>query len=86
MEVLDYVLDDIFGEAVEEKSKFVIDTAIALFNEYKVKYGTIDQEGRSGQSTNGGSSVASNPAIPSARARYIKRRSILGEETQSELE
>ena len=57
-----------------------------MFNEYKAKYETIDQEGMSGQSTNEGLSVASNPAIPTARARYIKRRSILGDETQSELE
>jgi len=27
LEVLGYILDDIFGEGVEEKSKFVIDTA-----------------------------------------------------------
>ena len=86
MEVLDYVLDDIFREGVEEKSKFVVDSAIALFNEYKAKYETINQEGTSGQSTNEGSSVASIPAISSARAWYIKRRRTLTEEIQSELE
>jgi len=86
LEVLGYVLDDIFGEGVEEKSKFIKGTAIVLFNKYKAKYGTIDQEETRGQSTSEGSSVASNPAIPSARAQYIKRRSILDKETQSELE
>ena len=30
LEVLGYVIDDIFGEGVEEKSKFVIDNAISL--------------------------------------------------------
>ena len=40
LEVLGYVLDDIFGESLEEKIKFVIDTA-TLFNKYKAKYGTI---------------------------------------------
>ena len=69
LEVLGYVLDDIFREGVEEKSKFIIDPAISLFNECKAKYETINQGGISGQSTNEGSSVASNPAIPSARAR-----------------
>ena len=72
LEVLGYVLDDIFGESVKEKIKFVIDTA-TLFNKYKAKYGTINQEGTSGQSTNEGSSVASNPTIPSERFTILPR-------------
>jgi len=37
LEVLGYVLDDIFGEGVEEKSKFVVDTVVALFEGYTCK-------------------------------------------------
>jgi len=70
---------------VLKRSKFIVNTAIALYNEYKAKYETINQERTSGQSTNEGSSIASIPAIPSARARYIKRRRTLSEEIQSEL-
>lgn len=85
-EILGYALDDIFGEGIVEKSKFVKDTAVALFNEYKAKYGIIGQEGPSGQASSEGSVMDSNPVIPNARERYMKRRSILGEEAQTELE
>lgn len=84
-EVLGYVLD-IFVEGAFVKSKYVKDIAIMLFNEYKEKYGIVGHEGTCGESSNEGSSVVSNPSISSARVLYIKWRSILSEETQSELE